>query len=81
MEKVITARGLDIKLDALRIQEASRKLNDADFVLLDFLVSYLKDDWAKHAHIDNTIEIIPMMDYGRMYAEKIIDDIVEIVSE
>lgn len=79
LQKTVADRGLDIEIVAYPMGQASSRLDDCDLILLGPQVSYLKDDWGKRT--DTPISVIPMLDYGRMNADNIINDALKILGE
>lgn len=74
MQKEAAGRDLDVEIEAHPLNEAHDHLSDADIVLLGPQIGYTKGDFeADLAGTDTPVEVIPMVDYGRMNASKIID--------
>lgn len=79
MQKVAQERGLDAEIHAYPITEIMSHMDQADVILLGPQISYALDDYKKQT--DKPIAVIPMMDYGRMNASKIIDDALKLMGE
>lgn len=77
MEKVAAARGMDIQIQALGLTDALSHAGEADAILLGPQISYALDDFKKKA--STPAKVISMTDYGRMNAEKIIDDLAQMI--
>ncbi|MBY4797504.1 PTS sugar transporter subunit IIB [Collinsella sp. AGMB00827] len=78
MEKEVEARGLDLTIEARPLNEARERLDDATIVLLGPQIAYTKGDFEEAlAGTGIPVEVIPMVDYGRMNAAKIIDEALE----
>ena len=78
MQKEAASRGLDVEIEARPLNEAMDHLDDANIILLGPQIGYTKDDFtAAVAGKDIPVEVIPMADYGRMNAAKIIDTAIE----
>lgn len=77
MQKVAQERGLDVEIHAYPITEIMSHMDQADVILLGPQISYALDDYKKQT--DKPIAVIPMMDYGRMNASKIIDDALKLM--
>lgn len=75
MQKEAAARGLDVDIEARPLNEAMDHIDEADIVLLGPQIGYAKGDFDKACADKGTpVEVIAMVDYGRMNAAKIIDD-------
>lgn len=79
MQKNAQERGLDVEIVAYPITEAMEHIDEAGCILLGPQVSYLKSEYEKVVNVP--ITVIPMMDYGRMNAPKIIDDALALLGE
>lgn len=79
MQKNAEERNLDIEIKARPMQEAMDHIHEADVVLLGPQIGYALDDYKKAT--DKPVEVISMMDYGRMNAPKIIDRALELMGE
>ncbi|MDJ1121909.1 PTS sugar transporter subunit IIB [Olsenella sp. YH-ols2217] len=64
-------RGLDVTIEARPMAEAMENLDSADILLLGPQIGYAKGDFQKAT--DKPVEVIAMVDYGRMNAPKILD--------
>lgn len=74
MQKDAAARGLEVTIEARPLNEAMDHLDDASIVLLGPQIGYAKGDFEKAcAGKIIPVDVIPMADYGRMNAAKIID--------
>ena len=74
MQKEAASRGLDVEIEARPLNEAQDHLADADIVLLGPQIGYTKGEFEEAlAGTGTPVEVIPMADYGRMNAAKIID--------
>ena len=71
MQTEVSNRGLDVEVEARPMNEALDHMDDADIVLLGPQIGYAKADYEKAT--DKPVEVIPMVDYGRMNAAGIID--------
>lgn len=71
MQTEASARNLDVEIEARPMNEALDHMEDADIVLLGPQIAYAKADYEKAT--DKPVEVIPMVDYGRMNAAGIID--------
>ncbi len=71
-------RGLDVEIQARPLNEAMDHL-DADVILLGPQIGYVKGDFQKAT--DKPVEVIPMMDYGRMNATGINDFALKLMGE
>lgn len=74
MQKEAAARGEDIQIEARPMNEAMDHLDEPDVLLLGPQIGYAKDDFEKAVAGRIPVSIIPMADYGRMNAAKILDD-------
>lgn len=79
MQKNAKERGLDVDIIAYPANEAMDHIADAGCVLLGPQVSYLKSEFEKSVSVP--VAVIPMMDYGRMNAPKIVDDALKMMGE
>ena len=73
MQKNVQERGLDIEIEARPMNEAREHLDDVDILLLGPQIGYAKGDFEKDVAGRIPVEVIPMVDYGRMNAAGIID--------
>lgn len=71
MQAEVSNRGLDVEVEARPMNEALDHMDDVDIVLLGPQIGYAKADYEKAT--DKPVEVIPMVDYGRMNAAGIID--------
>ena len=74
MQKEVAARGEDIAIEARPMNEAMDHINEADVILLGPQIGYAKADFEKAVEGRIPVTVIPMADYGRMNAPKILDD-------
>ena len=72
MQNEAKSRGLDIEIEARPMAEAMEALDTADILLLGPQIGYAKGDFEKAT--DKPVDVIAMVDYGRMNAPKILDD-------
>lgn len=72
MKKEVESRGLDVSIKALPMGQAMEHIDEADVVLLGPQIGYARSDFEKAT--DVPVAVIPMADYGRMNAKKVIDD-------
>ena len=75
MQNEVAARGEDIVIEARPMNEAMDHINEADIILLGPQIGYAKADFEKAVAGRCPVVVIPMVDYGRMNAPKILDDI------
>lgn len=75
MQKEAAARGMDASIEARPMNEAMDHLNEADILLLGPQIGYAKGDFEKAVDGRIPVAVIPMVDYGRMNAAKILDDV------
>lgn len=72
MQNEAKSRGLDIEIEARPMAEAMEALDTADVLLLGPQIGYARGDFEKAT--DKPVDVIAMVDYGRMNAPKILDD-------
>ena len=75
MQKEAAARGEDVSIEARPMNEAMDHINEADVILLGPQIGYAKGDFEKAVAGRCPVAVIPMADYGRMNAPKILDDV------
>lgn len=75
MQKEAAARGMDASIEARPMNEAMDHINEADIILLGPQIGYAKGDFEKAVAGRIPVTVIPMVDYGRMNAPKILDDV------
>ena len=75
MQKEAAARGMDASIEARPMNEAMDHINEADIIPLGPQIGYAKGDFEKAVNGRCPVTVIPMVDYGRMNAPKILDDI------
>lgn len=75
MQKEVASRGIEVEIEARPLNEAMDHIDEASIILLGPQIGYTKGDFEKATEGKNIpVEVIAMMDYGRMNAPKIIDD-------
>ncbi len=79
MKQDAAARGLDVEIEALPINEGLDKVNDVDVILLGPQVGYTKSNFEQAAAGRINVTVIPMADYGRMNAKKINDEAMKLM--
>ena len=72
MQNEAKTRGLDVEIEARPLAEAMEALDTADVLLLGPQIGYARSDFEKAT--DKPVDVIAMVDYGRMNAPKILDD-------
>lgn len=75
MQKEAAARGEDVTIEARPMNEAMDHIDEADIILLGPQIGYAKGDFEKAVAGRCPVTVIPMADYGRMNAAKILDDV------
>lgn len=66
MQAEVANRGLDIEVEARPMNEAHDHLDECDILLLGPQIGYTKGDFEKEAAGRFPVEVINMVDYGRM---------------
>ena len=79
MQAEVANRGLDIEVEARPMNEAHDHLDECDMLLLGPQIGYTKGDFEKEAAGRFPVEVINMVDYGRMNAAGIIDHCVSVM--
>lgn len=74
-------RGLEIKIEALPISEASRVIDNADMVLLGPQVRYQKPQVDNLVKGRVPVEIIDMRLYGTMNGKAILEHVLKVIGE
>lgn len=72
MQNEAKTRGLDVEIEARPMAEAMEAPDTADVLLLGPQIGYARSDFEKAT--DKPVDVIAMVDYGRMNAPKILDD-------
>ncbi|MDR2709268.1 MAG: PTS sugar transporter subunit IIB [Elusimicrobiota bacterium] len=72
IKEVAKKRGLELDIVAFPLAEFEDKSKDADVILLGPQVGYAKKDYQGKAG-GIPLEVIPMVDYGMMNGEKVLD--------
>ncbi len=72
MQNEAKTRGLAVEIEARPMAEAMEALDTADVLLLGPQIGYARSDFEKAT--DKPVDVIAMVDYGRMNAPKILDD-------
>ena len=80
MQKEAAARGMDASIEARPMNEAMDHINEADVILLGPQIGYAKGDFEKAVDGRIPVTVIPMVDYGRMNAAKILDDVAALLA-
>lgn len=78
LQKEAASRGLDAEIIANPLNKALELIDGADIFLLGPQIAYAKAD-VKAAAGSTPVAVIPMVDYGRMNAAKILDDALELI--
>lgn len=73
MQNEVAARGIDVDIVAKPLAEAMDSIDEADILLLGPQIGYTKGDFEKAVDGKKPVEVIAMVDYGRMNAPKILD--------
>lgn len=74
MQKEAEARALEVEIEARPLNEAMDHIDEADIILLGPQIGYTKADFGQACAGKNIpVEVIAMVDYGRMNAAGIID--------
>lgn len=73
MEAAARSREEDIEIAAYPISESHDHVSDYDILLLGPQIAYTKSDFERELQGKIPVVVIPMMDYGRMNADAIID--------
>ena len=80
MQKEAASRGQDVTIEARPMNEAMDHINEADIILLGPQIGYAKGDFEKAVDGRIPVTVIPMVDYGRMNAPKILDDVAALLA-
>ena len=72
LQKEAASRGLDVEIIANPLNKALELIDGADVFLLGPQIAYAKAG-------STPVAVIPMVDYGRMNAAKILDDALELI--
>lgn len=75
MQKEAASRGEEVAIEARPMNEAMDHISEADVILLGPQIGYAKGDFEKAVEGRIPVAVIPMVDYGRMNAAKILDDV------
>ena len=75
MQQEAAKRGEDIQIEARPMNEAMDHLDEPDILLIGPQIGYAQGDFEKAVKGRIPVAVIPMMDYGRMNAPKILDDV------
>ncbi|AEB07577.1 phosphotransferase system lactose/cellobiose-specific IIB subunit [Coriobacterium glomerans PW2] len=76
MQKEAASRDLDVDIEARPLNEAMDHVDEAAIILLGPQIGYTKADFERAVEgRDIPVEVIPMIEYGRMNAAKILDDV------
>lgn len=76
MQAEAAARGLDVSISALPLNEAAENLSGVRVVLLGPQIGYGAGDLRSaiaDMGLEIPVEVIPMLDYGRMNAAGVLD--------
>lgn len=75
MQKEAASRGEEVAIEARPMNEAMDHISEADVILLGPQIGYARGDFEKAVKGRIPVAVIPMVDYGRMNAAKILDDV------
>ena len=78
LQKEAASRSLDVEIIANPLNKALELIDGADVFLLGPQIAYAKAD-VEAAAGSTPVAVIPMVDYGRMNAAKILDDALELI--
>lgn len=82
MRKVAEAKGIEVEIDAHPESQMSKLLDGVDVALLGPQVGYTLPKAKKVCGEKNIpVEIIPMMDYGMVNGEKVLDLALKLVGK
>ncbi|MDR0409433.1 MAG: PTS sugar transporter subunit IIB [Spirochaetaceae bacterium] len=74
MREAVSKRGLDVNIEAYPFGEFDERAKEADAVLLGPQIGYEKGNAVKKLASTNIpVDVIPMVDYGMMNGEKVLD--------
>jgi cellobiose PTS system EIIB component len=81
MKQAATAKGLDVEINAVGMEEFESHYNQYDCYLLGPQIKYkLADFKAKADAVGKPIGVINSMDYGMMKGEKILSDAIAMIN-
>jgi len=72
MKKVAGEKGIEVTIDAVPSTEVSQCWESADVILLGPQIGFMKDSIKDTVENKIPVEVINMVDYGRMNADKVL---------
>jgi len=72
MQKVAVEKGIEVTLDAIPSTDLSGCWQSADVILLGPQIGFMKDSVKDTVENKIPVEVINMIDYGRMNADKVL---------
>lgn len=79
MQKYVVEEGYEIEIEAYSMGEGLDRVSEADCILLGPQIGYGKKEYE--AATDKPVDVIPMVDYGRMNASKIVETALKMMSK
>lgn len=83
MQKSATEKGLDVEIQAMASNSANKYLvkEKVDILLLGPQVRFMKKTYEKKlVGTDTALDVIDMLDYGKMNGEKVLESALQLIS-
>lgn len=81
MQKEAAAQGIDVEIKADPLNKALDEVETADVLMLGPQIAYAKKEAENIVAGKIPVTVIPMTDYGRMNAKKILADALKLMGE
>lgn len=72
MIKVAKEKGIEVTIEAIPSTDLSKCWQSADVILLGPQIGFMKDSVKETVENKISVEVISMVDYGRMNADKVL---------
>ncbi|ALB45011.1 PTS sugar transporter subunit IIB [Clostridium beijerinckii] len=72
MIRVAKEKGIEVTIDAIPSTDLSKCWQSADVILLGPQIGFMKDSVKETVENKISVEVISMVDYGRMNADKVL---------
>lgn len=79
MNNVAKEKGIDVEIKAIPSTELAQNWNSANVILLGPQIGFMKDNVKDTVQHKINVEVISPVDYGRMNAEKVLADAIDLM--
>lgn len=79
MKKVAEQKGIEVTIDAIPSTDLSQFWQSSDVILIGPQIGFMKDSIKETVENKIPVEVINMVDYGRMNADKVLALAVDLI--